>query len=352
MISWSSANTNSCQVTGPGFSEVGGTSGSVNVSVDATTTFTVTCFGSGGIIAEDVLVTASEAIPTFVNGPGTEGTEKQGAPVSILVDYSVSPPGDCPGCRVQMVIGLHDEPLGCAFDGNPSNPTIGNAAFSPLAPSIPGRYPIRQYYDTQANCAAAMSGYSKAASRKIGFLTVTPSGAAWFSGIGDLAGGAVGSVVEGLSGDGNVVLGTSSSTTFDPAAALWLNGDLFELGLALPASANSAEQSIYGASTDGSVLAGFSSDGSRDVAYVWRDGELASPIGSSFSDNGCLETNANCVANAVSGDGGLIVGTSQLGASDARAFVYSGLSSEMFALGDLTGAGTDLARKSGLTGGN
>ena len=162
----------------------------------------------------------------------------------------------------------------------------------------------------------------------------------------------MGSVVEGLSGDGNVVLGTSSSTTFNIAAALWLNGDLFELGLALPASANSAEQSIYGASTDGSVLAGFSSDGFRDVAYVWRDGELASPIGSPLSANGCLETNANCVANAVSGDGGLIVGTSQLGASDARAFVYSGLSSEMFALGDLTGAGTDLARKSGLTGGN
>jgi len=118
-------------------------------------------------------------------------------------------------------------------------------------------------------------------------------------GLGDLAGGSVVSMARGVSADGSVVVGESSSAS-GPEAFLWTRaGDMQGLG-DLPGSGfNSAATDV---SWDGSVVVGRGWSASGTEAFRWETGIGMTglgdlPGGSFFS-----------LATSVSADGTVVVG--------------------------------------------
>ncbi len=127
--------------------------------------------------------------------------------------------------------------------------------------------------------------------------------AATFIGIGDLPGGAEYSEVYSISADGNVVVGTSDSTS-GREAFRW-ESDLIQ-GLGdLPGG--TFESVAHATSQDGSVVVGYSKDGPFWHPFRWEGGVLAAlqPV----------DVNDDTYATDVSSDGTIITGTGE--SSDA-----------------------------------
>lgn len=128
--------------------------------------------------------------------------------------------------------------------------------------------------------------------------------------LGDLPGGYVGSVANGITSDGSVVIGASNST-FGWEAFRWTS-DKGMVGIGdLPGGYGSSARGI---SDDGAIIVGESNSENHDVAFIWdeehgirnlRDmlSEILPPVDKGVLD-GWILTNAE----AISADGRTIVG--------------------------------------------
>jgi probable HAF family extracellular repeat protein len=132
--------------------------------------------------------------------------------------------------------------------------------------------------------------------------------------LGLLPGGTLESRAFGVSGNGLVVVGVSStsSTSVNAHAFRWSNGTMEDLGV-LPGAVYS---SAYGTSSDGSVVVGYSDPGGVFHAFRWA------ALGG-MQNLGILPTATSSVANAVSGDGATVVGGSGPFGTQSHAFLWT-----------------------------
>lgn len=150
----------------------------------------------------------------------------------------------------------------------------------------------------------------------------TPS----FQGVGDLPGGSYSSSPYGISPDGSVVVGSSTSSN-GTEAFRWQNGTMSPLGDLFGLFFNSI---AYAASSGGSYIAGLGTPGFFPPvirAVRWQGGSISSlgdlPGGDDFS-----------TASGISANGSVVVGVSASG-NGAEAFRWQG--GTMSGLGDLAG---------------
>jgi probable HAF family extracellular repeat protein len=145
-------------------------------------------------------------------------------------------------------------------------------------------------------------------------------------GLGDLAGGSFFSRANGVSADGSVVVGGSSSASGQDAFRWTSGGGLVSLG---DLTGGSFSSDADGVSADGSVAVGGSSSASGFEAFRWTSGGgmvgLGDLAGGSFSGR----------ATAVSADGSVVVGYGQ-SAAGYEAFRWTS-GGGLVSLGDLTG---------------
>jgi probable HAF family extracellular repeat protein len=127
------------------------------------------------------------------------------------------------------------------------------------------------------------------------------SGSPWFSGVGDLPGGAGYSDVLGISGDGAVVVGDSTSSSGVSEAFRWtVTGGIVGLG---DLSGGSFQSYAAAASADGSVIAGAGNTAEGERAFVWTES-------SGLVDLGVLTDASQSNAVDVSADGEIVYGNS------------------------------------------
>ena len=115
--------------------------------------------------------------------------------------------------------------------------------------------------------------------------------------------------VTGVSGDGSVVVGYGANSSGRTEAFSWSDGTTTGLGFLNPPSAGFSQ--AFGTNSDGSVVVGmsyYSAFGSPAYAY-----QAFRSVDGTMSGLGFLSslTGVESVANAVSGDGSVVVGWSQ-----------------------------------------
>lgn len=141
--------------------------------------------------------------------------------------------------------------------------------------------------------------------------------------LGDLPGGATNSAAYGVSANGLVVVGASSSAS-GTTAFVWTSGS----GLtALPTLAGGTNASAYAVSANGAVIVGGSDSAAGPQACLWSNG-LASGLGD--LSGGIFQSEARDISD----DGTVIVGYAT-SASGREAFRWTG--GTMTGLGDLAG---------------
>ncbi|RIJ77709.1 hypothetical protein D2F89_26640, partial [Escherichia coli] len=118
------------------------------------------------------------------------------------------------------------------------------------------------------------------------------------------------SVAQGVSADGKVVVGFSSTDSgdYNYNAFVWREGDTKMTGLGTLRADNSGASEALGASADGKVVVGFSSTDSGDYnynAFVWREATGMTGLGTLKADN-----SGDSEALGVSADGTVVVGGS------------------------------------------
>jgi probable HAF family extracellular repeat protein len=145
-------------------------------------------------------------------------------------------------------------------------------------------------------------------------------------GLGDLSGGDFDSFAFGVSGDGSVVVGEGTSASGDEAFRWTLGTGMVGLG-DLPGGV--FDSFAIGASDDGSVVVGRSTSAAGREAFRWTSGTglvgLGDLPGGSFRSD----------ASAVSADGSFVVGRGE-SASGQEAFRWTS-GTDMVGLGDLPG---------------
>ncbi len=140
-------------------------------------------------------------------------------------------------------------------------------------------------------------------------VTDPVSGSGTMAGLGDLPGGDQASAATGVSANGDVVVGFSSSAMSGLAAAeafRWQGGVMTALGDLTGGTFNSTASAV---SADGSVVVGQSESGNGSEAFRWENGVMTGlgdlPGGNFVS-----------VATAVSADGSVVVGSSAVAIGD------------------------------------
>lgn len=152
-----------------------------------------------------------------------------------------------------------------------------------------------------------------------------------FTGLGFLPGGGY-SFATGLSANGSVVVGWSQNSNGVDEAFRWTRGVMSGLGF-LPGGTFSYANAV---SADGRAVVGYGESGTRFEAYRWTSAN--GMVGLGFLGAGSSE------ATGVSGNGAVVVGTSQMGAfSGNQAFRWTS-SSGMTGLGFLPGGTVSSAR--------
>lgn len=149
------------------------------------------------------------------------------------------------------------------------------------------------------------------------------------TGLGDLAGGGFGSTAYAISADGSVVAGTGNSGTSE--AYRWTSaGGMVGLGYLAGGSTNTSQ--VRGMSADGSVIVGFSSSstGSGQEAFRWT--QAGGMVGLGLLPGSSLTS----AAHAVSADGTTIVGQSYNASSQIVAIRWT-QAGGVVGLGDLPG---------------
>ncbi|MGB7317632.1 MAG: autotransporter domain-containing protein [Planktotalea sp.] len=147
--------------------------------------------------------------------------------------------------------------------------------------------------------------------------------------LGALPGGIVDSYANGVSADGSIVVGGSSSAA-GFFATRWSVGKPVET---LGDLAGGKDFSLaLDVSDDGKIVVGQSSSAIGNEAFRWAEGDPAGMTGLGF-----LGTGTSSDANGVSGDGTVIVGSSETGTgNDKEAYRWTSAGG-MVSIGDLAG---------------
>jgi len=168
-------------------------------------------------------------------------------------------------------------------------------------------------------------------------LSADRAGAAYFTPLGDLTGGTFNSSAGGVSADGSVVVGSSSSASgFE--AFRWTSGGMVGLG---DLTGDVFSSSATGVSADGSVVVGLSISASGWEAFRWTSG--SGMVGLGDLDGGGFSSRAM----VVSADGSVVVGQGSSAAGDEAFRWTSG--DGMLGLGDLAGGAFD-SKARGVSG--
>jgi hypothetical protein len=111
-----------------------------------------------------------------LNGGTNSVTVKSGQAVSIGFKYSVWTRTGCPGCIVQIILGVGENALNCFYNGSPGAypGKSGNYSTTINAPKNYGTYYLYTSYATQYNCSDAMELYLPITASKIGTIIVSP----------------------------------------------------------------------------------------------------------------------------------------------------------------------------------
>lgn len=157
----------------------------------------------------------------------------------------------------------------------------------------------------------------------------------------------------GVSGDGQRVVGWGHSSDGHKAQAwLWDSGSMMGLGYLI---AGGGESVAYAISTDGEVIVGESDSSQGTQAFRWSDGAMAG-LGFLRStpfphpDEPEQEISPSSIAFGASADGAVIVGASKSDASGPLAFeAFRWVNGSMVGLGDLLG-GEFNSRAEGVSG--
>jgi len=179
-----------------------------------------------------------------------------------------------------------------------------------------------------AKFALTIGGGAVALGVLLFFFTKSPSGPlAVFRGLGDLPGGEFASFASGLSADGTVVVGVSTSGNGEEAFRWTLTNGMIGLG-DLPGGILASRAA--GISADGMVIAGTSSSSSGAEAFRWTQSTGMAGLGD--LPGGRFQS----AAYGISGDGQVIVGESSSSGGEREAFRWTS-SDGMIGLGDLPG---------------
>jgi len=146
-----------------------------------------------------------------------------------------------------------------------------------------------------------------------------------FSGLGDLPGGEVASYASGVSADGAVVVGLSTSANGNEAFRWTSTEGMMGLG-DLPGGIFSS--SAAGVSADGTVIAGTSVSSFGTEAFRWTEGSGMTGLGDLSGDR------FQSIAYGISGDGQTVIGESSSNRGEREAFRWSAADGIM-GLGDL-----------------
>ncbi len=169
-----------------------------------------------------------------------------------------------------------------------------------------------------------------------------------FTPLGDLPGGTFQSGAGGVSADGSIVAGGSTSNCIAPGycngeAFVWQSGTMTPLGFP-PSSAPNPFSGIQAVSADGSILAGSaSSDEGTNEPFRWANG-VFTPLGRipGYGNNAHLTT-------GISDDGTRIVGWGYSADGDeTQAWLWE--NDAMIGLGTLSGMPQSLSAAYGISG--
>ncbi|MEM9529442.1 MAG: OmpA family protein, partial [Pseudomonadota bacterium] len=105
-----------------------------------------------------------------INGQGNRATVAAGEDFQVTLDYALWNDDACPSCRSQIVIGLNDQGLDCAYDSVPgATPGFtGSATLDLEALPTGGTQMLRWARSLELNCADAIAKFSSDTSTPIG----------------------------------------------------------------------------------------------------------------------------------------------------------------------------------------
>lgn len=147
-----------------------------------------------------------------------------------------------------------------------------------------------------------------------------------FEGLGDLIGGTFISYANGVSSNGSVAVGKASSADFINEAFRWENGTMEGLGGLSGHAKNSHANDVSG---DGAIVVGSSISGNSWEAFRWEDGTM--------EGIGFLQGGDHSRAAAISNDGSTIVGFSSSSSTSGGWEAFRWQNGTMEGLGDLPG---------------
>ncbi len=109
-----------------------------------------------------------------LNGKGSSVTVKPGEQVNVALNYQLWNPSTCPGCIVQIVVGLNNNAKACVYNGIPGvyPGKSGTGSFQFTAPTTEGEYRLYYTYSMQYTCDAALAEYNKRTMIQIGTIKV------------------------------------------------------------------------------------------------------------------------------------------------------------------------------------
>jgi hypothetical protein len=112
-----------------------------------------------------------------INGSGTVASSPPDKSVQVNLGYEVGNSEDCPGCPIQIVVGVDNDPLECSAAGAPAacpDTATGDLTTHITAPSTAGIYSIYAWPSTAADCESAKGEFIANPERtKLGTLYVT-----------------------------------------------------------------------------------------------------------------------------------------------------------------------------------
>ena len=122
-------------------------------------------------IAADVVVTNLN-----LNNSGNSLTISPGSEIIGTLNYEVWSQTNCPGCEIQIVIGINGDAQDCAYHDKPGiyPGEAGNGDFRLTAPTTPGTYEIRYQMTFELSCADGQTRYEDRTNQSlvIGVITV------------------------------------------------------------------------------------------------------------------------------------------------------------------------------------
>jgi spore germination protein GerM len=115
-----------------------------------------------------------------LNGASGQASAVPGETIMGSIAYQIWDQQDCPACRSQIVIGIGNDALDCAYNGVPGpHPGVfGTGGFDIFAPASPGQYDLLYKRTLADNCELARNFYEQSSpSSKDTIGTIVVAGA-------------------------------------------------------------------------------------------------------------------------------------------------------------------------------